>query len=70
MLDLAGIVFSSVMMMIVLLRVIRLDGSIPWFSVSPKEEEAKLTGQLNRSRFRGPRIMDDRHGPEGKGVRR
>lgn len=31
MLDLAGIMFSSIMMMIVIMRAVRLDRTLPWF---------------------------------------
>ncbi len=41
MLDLAGIIFSSVMMLVVIVRAVRLDRLQPWFqSVKRKEQPA------------------------------
>ncbi|HVC63523.1 MAG TPA: hypothetical protein VND19_24555 [Acetobacteraceae bacterium] len=37
MLDLVGIVFSSVMMVYVIFRAVQLDGSRPWFEAAPPE---------------------------------
>jgi hypothetical protein len=37
MLDLAGIIFSSVMMMIVVVNAVRLDRIQPWFSTARKK---------------------------------
>ena len=40
MLDLTGIVFSSVMMLIVIIRALRLDRSEPWFqTVKPQDDK-------------------------------
>jgi hypothetical protein len=41
MLDLAGILFSSVMMLFVIVRAVQLDRSEPWFqTISRKKEDA------------------------------
>jgi hypothetical protein len=46
MLDLAGILFSSVMMLVVLVQAVRLDRNQPWFQTvkrreKPAQREAK-----------------------------
>jgi hypothetical protein len=43
MLDLAGILFSSIMMMVIIIRAIQLDSSRPWFPVIPLKVGAKLS---------------------------
>jgi hypothetical protein len=39
MLDLAGILFSSAMMLFVIIRAIQLDGSQPWFQAIPRRDD-------------------------------
>jgi hypothetical protein len=39
-LDLAGILFSSVMMIYVIIQAIRLDGARPWFELPPRPSSA------------------------------
>jgi hypothetical protein len=46
MLDLAGILFSSVMMLVVIVRAVRLDRTQPWFQTikrpsTPAEQNTK-----------------------------
>jgi len=59
MLDLVGILFSSIMMFLVILRAVQLDNSQPWFR-SPK------TG-TDRS---GLRLRPEASGEEERRVRR
>jgi hypothetical protein len=52
MLDLAGIMFSSVMMLMVIVQAVRLDQSQPWFQAvkrKGKEAGAKLSGWRKQS---------------------
>jgi hypothetical protein len=44
MLDLAGIVFSSVMMLMIIVRAIRLDRLQPWFK-AVKRQDAPADGK-------------------------
>ena len=39
MLDLAGILFSSVMMLVVIVQAVRLDRSQPWFQTVKRQEK-------------------------------
>ncbi len=50
MLDLAGIMFSSIMMMFVIIRAVKVDRTQPWFqSIKRKETaEAKQNGPWRR----------------------
>ena len=43
MLDLTGILVSSIMMLIVIVRAAQLDSRTPWFE-TPPDSEAPLTG--------------------------
>jgi hypothetical protein len=43
MLDLTGIMVSSIMMLIVIVRAVQLDSRMPWFE-GPANAEAPLTG--------------------------
>jgi hypothetical protein len=52
MLDLAGIMFSSVMMLMVIVRAVRLDHSQPWFQAVKRKEkpaEAKTRSWRRKS---------------------
>jgi hypothetical protein len=40
MLDLAGIMFSSVMMLVIIVRAVRLDRIQPWFQTVKRNESA------------------------------
>jgi hypothetical protein len=54
MLDLAGILFSSVMMLIVILRAVQLDRVQPWFQTVKREdakEPAAPTGWKRQTRL-------------------
>jgi DUF1365 family protein len=50
MLDLAGIMFSSVMMLMVIVQAVRLDGIQPWFQAV--KLKAKPEDNSKRSRHR------------------
>lgn len=53
MLDLTGIMVSSIMMLIVILRAVQLDSRTPWFERRPKTD-APLTG-LEKARANAAR---------------
>jgi len=40
MLDLTGIMFSSIMMLFVLVRALKLDSTLPWFPALKQQKEA------------------------------
>ncbi len=43
MLDIAGILFSSIMMLIVIVRAVQLDRTQPWFqTIAVKDNQPKL----------------------------
>jgi len=48
MLDLAGILISSIMMLIVIVRAVQLDSRLPWFE-RPANPDAPMSG-LERAR--------------------
>ena len=50
MLDLTGILFSSVMMLIVIVRAVQLDREQPWFQNVEHKTEPKLPEQRVRKR--------------------
>jgi hypothetical protein len=39
MLDVAGIIFSSVMLLLVVVRAVRMDRLLPWFQVIKRKEQ-------------------------------
>ena len=45
MLDLTGILFSSVMMLMVIVRAVQLDRVQPWFQPVKRQPETKPAGQ-------------------------
>jgi hypothetical protein len=42
-LDLTGILFSTLMMLFVVIRAVRLDATLPWFEVPPSRPAADAT---------------------------
>lgn len=51
MLDLTGILFSSIMMLIVIVRAVRMDRSQPWFqTIKPKQDAVTAKDQAWRRR--------------------
>jgi hypothetical protein len=50
MLDLTGILFSSVMMIMVIMRALQLDRSQPWFQKIKRHEDVKPDKQPVRRR--------------------
>ena len=59
MLDLTGIMVSSIMMLIVIIRAVQLDSRAPWFETPPKPDGPK--SGLEKARANAAR-QNPRHG--------
>lgn len=53
MLDLVGIVFSSLMMLVVIVRAVQLDSTRPWFERPEPEAADAASDELGRGRRPG-----------------
>jgi hypothetical protein len=54
-LDLVGIVFSSVMMLFVIIRAVQLDRTRPWFETAAPDEPSAQEAAVKPVRGRKPR---------------
>jgi hypothetical protein len=64
-LDVLGILFSGVMMLIVIFRAVQLDRTQPWFAAAPPDPEpAPAKPDRSATRFAPPRSAPERPAAE------